>query len=81
MKWKLAKDIFRKVTLIYAGEEKSEITEWCVSKDTLTVFVKEAIVSDEITVAFAQTPYYQVSLYNESGLPAFPFVLQITNNA
>lgn len=66
---------------IYAGEEKSEITEWCVSKDTLTVFVKEAIVSDEITVAFAQTPYYQVSLYNESGLPAFPFVLRITNNA
>jgi sialate O-acetylesterase len=30
-----------------------------------------------VEVRFAQTPYYQVNLYNESGLPVFPFVLEI----
>lgn len=57
---------------IYTGEEKCEITGWSVNEDTLTVFIKEAIISNEITAVFAQTPYYQVSLFNENGLPAFP---------
>ena len=61
---------------IYTGEEKCEITGWSVNEDTLTVFIKEAIISNEITAVFAQTPYYQVSLFNENGLPAFPFILQ-----
>lgn len=61
---------------IYTGEEKCEITGWSVYEDTLTVFIKEAIISNEITAVFAQTPYYQVSLFNENGLPAFPFILQ-----
>ncbi len=30
----------------------------------------------DITVQFAQTPYYRVNLYNECDLPAFPFTLQ-----
>lgn len=61
---------------IYTGEEKCEITGWSVNGDIVTVFIKEAIMSNEITAVFAQTPYYQVSLFNENGLPAFPFILQ-----
>lgn len=56
---------------IYTGEEKCEITGWSVNEDTLTVFIKEAIISNEITAVFAQTPYYQVSLFNENGLRHF----------
>lgn len=61
---------------IYADGEKCAITGWSVSGDTLIVSIKDSIISNEITVAFAQTPYYQVCLFNENGLPAFPFVLQ-----
>ncbi len=35
------------------------------------------LTDKKIEVRFAQTPYYQVNLYNESRLPAFPFVLEI----
>ena len=48
---------------IYTGEEKCEITGWSVNGDIVTVFIKEAIMSNEITAVFAQTPYYQVSLF------------------
>ena len=61
---------------IYADGEMCAITGWSVSGDTLIVSIKDSIISNEITVAFAQTPYYQVCLFNENGLPAFPFVLQ-----
>ncbi len=61
---------------IYADGEMCAITGWSVSGDTLMVSMKDSIISNEITVTFAQTPYYQVCLFNENGLPAFPFVLQ-----
>lgn len=51
------------------GETGNELSKNVLSEDKPT--------DKKIEVRFAQTPYYQVNLYNESGLPAFPFVLEI----
>ena len=62
---------------IYTGEEKCEITGWSVNGRYSNGFhKKKPLCQNEITAVFAQTPYYQVSLFNENGLPAFPFILQ-----
>lgn len=43
-----------------------------ISGDTVTLTLQEACGAP-IHIAFAQTAWYQVNLYNEAGIPAIPF--------
>ena len=55
------------------GQIKVEIQE-----DQLIVSLTvegQPVIPEE--VSFAWEPYYEINLYNEAGLPAFPFRLQV----
>ena len=46
-----------------------------VEKDTLVVRSEALTTAEQVTVEFAQTPFYQVNLFNRSDIPALPFRL------
>ena len=70
LEWSVAGNELR----VLLGRKKDGGAEKSMPPETLA---GNGIDGQTIEVRFAQTPYYQVNLYNESGLPAFPFVLEI----
>ena len=46
-----------------------------VEKDTLVIRSEALTAAEQVTVEFAQTPFYQVNLFNRSDIPALPFRL------
>ena len=46
-----------------------------VEKDTLVIRSETLTTAEQVTVEFAQTPFYQVNLFNRSDIPALPFRL------
>lgn len=61
---------------VYADGERCAITGWDIEGNGLKLFLDRDVETKKTEVIFAQTPYYQVNLYNEAGLPAFPFALR-----
>lgn len=46
-----------------------------VEKNTLVIRSEALTAAERVTVEFAQTPFYQVNLFNRSDIPALPFRL------
>lgn len=57
----------------------SEETYQClVQGEQVCIKLNETAKYDTIRVKFAKTPYYEVNLYNQSGIPAVPFELAVS---
>ncbi len=54
---------------------KAEILSCKIEKDQLYIEIKDFAPEEKYAVLFAQTPYYEVNIYNSAGIPAIPFVL------
>lgn len=62
---------------IFCEDGRVKIKSCTVKDNTLILRTENARVKNNIRVEFAWTPYYEVNLYNEAGLPAKPFILVI----
>lgn len=49
-----------------------------VQGEQVCIKLNETVKYDTIRVKFAKTPYYEVNLYNQSGIPAVPFELVVS---
>lgn len=58
---------------VFADGKAAEDMTVTADGNALVLRAKEFEVAAEIIVRFADTPYYDVDLYNEAGLPAYPF--------
>lgn len=58
----------------------AEIDSFAIRKDCLYVSVKQCS-SGQYRILYAQTPYYEVNLFNSAGIPAIPFLLTAEKTA
>ena len=55
------------------AEDTTTYTYSCGDKSGFEYYV----LGDDIRAEFAWTPYHVVNLYNEAGLPAKPFIIEV----
>ena len=60
---------------VLTGENPLAEAYCAVEKDTLVIRSETLTTAEQVTVEFAQTPFYQVNLFNRSDIPALPFRL------
>ena len=68
-----------KYLTVSAGEKRIPVVATSVEENKLGISLQTAPLNQKLEVQFAMTPYYQVNLYNEADLPAFPFSLKVVS--
>ena len=62
---------------VFSTDGRVKINSCCVVGNRLILRTENAKVRNDIRAEFAWTPYHVVNLYNEAGLPAKPFIIEV----
>lgn len=61
---------------ISADDIKVDAFDYKIEENKLVITSEQFVQAKELTITFAGTGYYNVTLYNKAGIPVKPFVLQ-----